>query len=292
MPLKLGATAISTLRLGTATPSKVMLGASQVWPTAPLWTPADMTTTLWLDAGVSSSMSLVNTDRVTNWRDLKVPATTLGQGSVAQMPRLDAAGKYIEVLQGTFLWVDPSPIGWSPISTRRNVFAVLAPQPVTPAASGQYGRIVSIAAGNLDVNPFQYIWRSEVATSLSGGVRAMASFADSEGSYLPTDGYNFSTEYMVVQSANNGNMWNEAGPSPGMRTFTVNTIPSGNTMLRLGFPVGVPGTESAFRIKELVGVGDLSVADQDRLFGYLAHRHGAAGRLPANHPYKSAPPTK
>lgn len=37
--------------------------------------------------------------------------------------------------------------------------------------------------------------------------------------------------------------------------------------------------------------GDPSTADLERVEGYLAHKWGTAGALPASHPYKSAPPT-
>jgi hypothetical protein len=259
--------------------------------TAPLWTPADLTTTLWLDAGDAATVVLNGSD-VSSWQDKKTPATALAQASASLQPRYDATGKYVEVLQGEFLWTDSSPIGWTPLATQVNVFAVLAPQPVTPASNGTYGRILSIGDADVSTAPFQYIWRSETSDALTGGVVALASYADGMGSYLPTGSYNFATQYIVVQSQNNGNMWSEAGSSPAMATFTSSGLPSGISRLRLGFPANAFGVEAAFRIKELVGVGNIGTTDQEKLFGYLAHKHNAADRLPGGHPYKLVPPTK
>jgi hypothetical protein len=47
------------------------------------------------------------------------------------------------------------------------------------------------------------------------------------------------------------------------------------------------------KISEII-IPQYSVSDSDRqkLEGYLAHKWGLTGNLPANHPYKSAPPTK
>jgi hypothetical protein len=36
----------------------------------------------------------------------------------------------------------------------------------------------------------------------------------------------------------------------------------------------------------------LSTTDRQKLEGYLAHKWGLAANLPADHPYKSAAPTK
>lgn len=51
------------------------------------------------------------------------------------------------------------------------------------------------------------------------------------------------------------------------------------------------GFDFAGDLYEIVVVhGALSVADRQKIEGYLAHKHGTESKLPAGHPYKSSPP--
>jgi hypothetical protein len=42
----------------------------------------------------------------------------------------------------------------------------------------------------------------------------------------------------------------------------------------------------------IIAPGDVLAANAERLEGWVAHKYGQASLLPANHPYKNAPPTK
>lgn len=72
--------------------------------------------------------------------------------------------------------------------------------------------------------------------------------------------------------------------------LAINTIDSGNVIgLRL-LTIDV-GNNAGFVMAELLYFGyRLATADAEKVQGYLAHKWGTADKLPAAHPYKSAPP--
>lgn len=47
---------------------------------------------------------------------------------------------------------------------------------------------------------------------------------------------------------------------------------------------------SPYRLYEVVAAETVSDDDRQKLEGYLAHKHGLQGNLPAGHPYKTTPP--
>lgn len=77
-------------------------------------------------------------------------------------------------------------------------------------------------------------------------------------------------------------------------SLTGNTGPLGTSGIRIGADlVTVPGSNNwDGQIGEIVIVsGDLTVANRQKLEGYLAWKWGLEANLPSNHPYKLLPPT-
>jgi hypothetical protein len=71
------------------------------------------------------------------------------------------------------------------------------------------------------------------------------------------------------------------------------TQPGATNQYLLAQSMATPLSAGSFHeLKEVVMTPYLSSTDRQLLEGYLAQRHGLAGYLPTNHPYKSAPPTK
>jgi hypothetical protein len=94
--------------------------------------------------------------------------------------------------------------------------------------------------------------------------------------------------------------WSGADFSTGILSQFVNGIPAGETTIGTGRTSATDGTLHLGRgsgasfsgdiAEALLVRGPISVADRRRLEGYLAHRHSLAGRLPADHPFRTAPP--
>jgi hypothetical protein len=72
--------------------------------------------------------------------------------------------------------------------------------------------------------------------------------------------------------------------------LTSNTDASANVIFFSGAGLRPPADSE---IGEIIAINtEITAADRQKLEGYLAHKWGLTANLPANHPYKSAPPTK
>jgi hypothetical protein len=70
-----------------------------------------------------------------------------------------------------------------------------------------------------------------------------------------------------------------------------NTTPPSYGELQIGAQTLPSGRYANVRIGEIVILSSLpSTTLRQQMEGYLAHRWGLTGNLPAGHPYKSAPP--
>lgn len=76
--------------------------------------------------------------------------------------------------------------------------------------------------------------------------------------------------------------------------FSDDTYPAASVPMQIGGRYSAAGTESLGTpqdLAELIVVpAALSTADRQKVEGYLAHKWGLSESLPADHPYKSAPP--
>jgi hypothetical protein len=254
-----------------------------------LWTPADITTALWLDAADASTVSTLSS-LVTEWRDKSGNARHLTQSDNSLRPSYVSADLNGNNVVGTA--TTGKQLGNSNAALLRNVTAVsvflVASSTSTTATTKIFLQIGTATAitrfgFNKSTNNFMQ----------SGGRRLNAdSFAGLESSVDIGTGYNLLAtvgNYATTTLTNyrNGSQdsqridWLTSGSTPndggGIALFNSNLVDSGNM---------------TGNIAEIVLVESAASTDtRQRIEGYLAHKWGLTANLPNDHPYKTAAPT-
>ncbi len=260
---------------------------------------------LWLDASVAGAVSVAEDGRVTEWKDSSSNKYNAVQWVGAYRPelvrnafgnktmvRFDASGQ-VEGYGGTFMKTD-----------------------CIPASGGMYGdgaRTLVIAVANVGHSGWKinhvlhygspFDRQAYGITSCGGGIRNWGNH------YWP---HGFDTG---IRSAGGGFIV-VASYSDGVDRFTVNGDKTATNEIQLATAAGTYGKWGMIigaRIDPVWGkttegccadIGEvlafstaLSVADRQKIEGYLAHKWGMRDMLPAGHPYKlrapgmlSAPP--
>lgn len=290
MALKLGSGPVSALRLGTATPSKVMLGTTQVWPAASgePWTPADLTqVAFWYDCTDASKVTVGAGSRVQELRSIVGP--TLTQGNTTQQPVYSANGIAAfnadsKLSSGTFA---PLPIDGCFAGFRIN----------TPAPASQFCGVTAIGPTGASSRDN---WLT-LNSAEPGGTSLYGAFSP-EGVGLDNVRING-----VVLTA--GQLASFADYATGVATNVTGfnllhaesnqpVVTPSNQKVQIAcdaHAVAVPSARgwTPGPIADVLYFSSaLSVQDRERLEGWSAHKNNSASVLPADHPYKNAPPTK
>ena len=247
-------------------PSKMTLRPEFVWNEG-FWTPellgADLA--LWLDADDSSTITL-NGSNVAQWDDKSGNDRHATQPTAASQPTYLATGfngKPTLTWDGTD---DAMLLSMSLPETDLNLFAVAD---LNAVAQNDYildiGSVRRTFATSGQI--FAGSWNPAAASITTGGQRIYGFTTGPTNQIVYSDGTAVSTLAAVPAALVDG------------------AVGLGNRFLGTAFgPVG--------DMSELVFVsGTLSDTDRQKLEGYLAWKWGLETNLPADHPYKSAPPT-
>jgi hypothetical protein len=257
-----------------------------------LWTPAEISTALWLDASDSSTLFDATTGgstpaadgTVARWEDKSGNSRHVTQGTSDYRPiRKTSVQNSLDVVRfdGTDdLMVTGSN---SPTLTGFTVFAV---ERHTGFGGGGFGRILEIGVD------FVYFVNATTGDARSFRFVNVETFQNS-----------------AVDSATI-NTWRVAGVSHDLSTATEGTQHKVNGSVSLGTHSGVrvetPEANSVHQIGNRTNrargfAGDfgeilyapvvLASSVIEQIEGYLAHKWGLAGSLPGGHPYKDDAPT-
>lgn len=244
-----------------------------------LWTPADITTALWLDASDSGTLfdattggSAVAADgAVARWEDKSGNARHATQPTEANRPlRKTSVQNSLDVLR--FDGLDDHLLHG--LVSTSSVSSFVAYKLI----SLQTGYRGIIAVGENNSNGSMILARidgfAKWGTFSSGNI-----LANSDATTNPT------IKVLLDNSTATGNSLFSDGSSDG--TFSGN--PVGQPIKHIG---GYSSQKTNADIYEIVVVGSIvSTDDRQKTEGYLAHKWGLAGSLPNDHPYKSAAPT-
>ncbi|MCX6773380.1 MAG: DUF2341 domain-containing protein, partial [Candidatus Micrarchaeota archaeon] len=236
--------------------------------TQTLWTPAQIATTLWLDANDSSTITNDSSRNISNWRD-KSSGFNFTQSNATYKPKYNATafnGMPAVVYDGIDDELDATIAGTS--ANNWTAFAVIDQLPNSKS--------------------FQYVLISGAGTILSRKGGGGISFKDNYGTY-----YSESTPYVTGkqiigwQLATNGNFYRNG--------TSVYSTPWNYTALSLNgtaqISASAQGQLNMSIVELLVLPTKISDEDRQKIEGYLAWKWGLEGNLPADHPYKSAAPT-
>jgi len=248
-----------------------------------LWTPAVLTTALWLDADDSGTITL-DGSAVTEWRDKSGNSRHVAQGTPANRPSYSSTGfnsKGALTFDGSNDFLSAAAgITSGTYTGRFEVFHVATRE-------GNGGGIITE--------------RSSANTGASHWQNLNSVY------YLSTDGVsvpaNNTISLATFNSLASGGGVVYHGHQPGIRDVlwlngsqqTVTAGTAANITGSAGFRVGArESPHSAFwngKICEvLVLLSAPSTDDRQKVEGYLAHKWGLTGSLPSNHPYKTDAP--
>lgn len=270
-----------------------------------LWTPADITTALWLDAADTSTVTTVS-GAVSQWNDKSGNARHATQGTAANRPTYTSAGQNglnVLTLDGSndsMALASNLALGTAHtvvIAAKNSATITAAISPQMLLSGGSYVDSstsewlfgVGPVTGNLTNERLYSLVLSESETigigntfgygktnaDVSGGLIASASFTTAGNAF--TGRLNGSADYATASTAGGFSSTGTRYP-----TFTRG----------IGYRFTTAATYWNGQVWEIVlATSALSLSNIERIEGYLAHKWGLTGSLPAGHPYKSVAPT-
>lgn len=253
-----------------------------------LWTPAQITTALWLDAADASTISQ-SSGAVDEWRDKSGNArhTTASTTARPVVTSAGLGGKDVITFDGTNDVLTTTLA--TGLSSSFAVFAVVVPL----RNQAIEGYVVS------EVASYSNYWLSFGRGSPAPGQKMGISMFDgannpiSDFATLPTLGQGYIMAGVRDTVASPRKLFYYQDETlRGNETDTTSLIAPGYSLLRIGGQVNQPNRYGNFRIAEVVIVPSLpSTTLRQQMSGYLAHKWGLTANLPSDHPYKSTPPT-
>ena len=267
------------------------------------WTPANITTALWLDASDASTVTTVS-GAVSQWNDKSGNARHATQGTAANRPTYTSAGQNglnVLTLDGSN---DSMALGSNlALGTAHTVvIAAKNSATITTATSGQMllsgGSYVDsstsewlFGAGSLTGNLTDERLFSLVVADFGGNAEVFGrgkTNADVSGGLIVSE--SFTTAGNAFTGRLNGSADYAAASSAGGFSSTSTRYP---TFTRgIGYRFSNAANYWNGQVWEIVlATSELSLSNIERIEGYLAHKWGLTGSLPAGHPYKTTAPT-
>jgi hypothetical protein len=240
-----------------------------------LWRPTDMATALWLDAEDTSTITL-NGSTVSQWADKSGNGRNAVQAVAAAQPTYNATGlnnkPSLSFDGSNDILRTATPLGISGAAPRTFAYVGQSVSGIgTPIQIGT--ETVLRAFGRAFGSPgLLYHWVVDLTVSTPAINSPFQELLQSTGA--------------VSAGYRNGSLVNSG-------SFALNTFDS---VLYLGgrtapdFPSAT--SYANFLCSEVLVINSaLSTADRQRIEGYLAWKWGLQANLPADHPYKTLPPT-
>lgn len=247
---------------------------------AQLWTPAEFTTALWLDAADSATITLTS-GKVSQWADKSGNSRNAVQATASAQPVVTAAVQNgLNVL--TFDGGDVLLTSANFPETGNAEFSVFWVHTKTSPAAGSvfgWGDITAslTACGLYDDNTYTGMSYAGGNDFKIGGIAA---------------GYNVWGYVKSAGAINTTSTLTKNGASAGTSGHSTSTPNIAARPLSIGSWADYTSAKLVGSVAELlVCPGSLSVGDRQIVEGYLAHKWGLTASLPSDHPHKSAPPT-
>lgn len=259
------------------------------------WTPAEITTALWLDANDAGTIT-ESGGFVTEWRDKSGNsrhATDPGSGlrpayqatGFNGLPTLDFDGTDDRLGLSTEIALAQSNsfdifVAASPDDGKNSAFIARY-----PGGGGSLDPAGSFRVGINTTNTLRVIHHLTAGNNTAGGLTGPGA--------IFVDGARLIAHYRYDSAAGSTvtSRWQMRlnGASPMTQT-------TGNTSSNLGTQNAIAGfntTTTHFdgKISEIIITPSvITAADRERVEGYLAHKWGLTADLPSGHPYKTTPP--
>jgi len=239
----------------------------------PVWSPANITTALWLDAADGSTVTTVS-GAVSQWNDKSGNGRHVSQATAGSRPSYLASGlngKNIVRFDSDFL----SASAYNNPTSSYSIFDVAIRESTLEAQGTIFGYQVSLDRAFAGFRSDSNLWHGAGGTSLQN-----VAFATSAGAYL--------FEYAIGSTAVSTLRVNTVVRS----TITDYTGSAGGSAHQIGQGGGTGPIQGIVLVAERVLVSSVITTDtRQRIEGYLAHKWGLTASLPSDHPYKTVGPT-
>jgi hypothetical protein len=248
------------------------------------WTPAQITTAIWLDA---ANVTL-NGSTVSNWSDNSGNGRNLNQATAASQPTWNASGLNslpTITFDGSNDFLSNASVGAGSI-TSVTMLAVLK----VIAGGATEDILMGVGAtGNGNACRAMYRAPNESTVVFTGWASAVASTFN----YDIAGGHHIFGMWNTQLNNPDNIRINRDGATPETLTNSANLALTVD-----GFSVGSLRGGSVGSYYSNIEVGEIIVlytavgnTDREKLEGYLAHKWGLTGSLPGGHPYKTTAPT-
>ena len=252
-----------------------------------LWTPAAITTALWLDAADASTVTTVS-GAVSQWNDKSGNGRNATQATSTHRPLLTSNGlnsKNVITFDGSNDWLslassllsNQTAFSWYLVGARAN----------TNTQCFFMERVASDAASIalLPVSTISILNRA-------GGPSAPGVIEQTESVSFPVNSAQLCASVQAATSGTayrNGNAAATNSTTKASLTFRAMAIGGGQTLD--ASPAAVQQFLAGYIAEMVFALSTLSSDNHQRTEGYLAHKWGLTANLPAGHPYKSTAPT-
>jgi hypothetical protein len=250
------------------------------------WTPAQISTALWLDAADSSTLfdatsggSLVAADgAIARWEDKSGNTRHFTQATSGSRPQRKTAiqnARDVLRLDGTADFLEQAFSAWG---TSYSVVLVGKPTSVASASALFSARSKTLA------NPVN----AQISHASSVSQHVVRDNAGSLNNSTIASLSN-STWYLfgAHRSGNNVTAYRD-GTAGTTQTNAIGTLTTTASSVGASFPGSA--TASSFFAGDIAEIVICGVSDREIVEGYVAHKWGLAASLPALHPYKSVAP--
>lgn len=235
--------------------SQVVAYVPPVVPSRP-WTPADITTELWLDAADAPTI-ISDVNGISQWSDKSGKSRHAVQGTSTRRPSLSANAVIFDE-SDEFLSIA------NPLTTLQSIFVVMKAIDSTYVFFGSrtdasYGLCGQINSGN------------PISTGFGNNTH-----------YLDGEVMNWTNRAGLQAALNNRDSIVEVA---GV------TLTGWSTLTISGYSDAYPEYSYTGEVREVIALGGTPTEEARLLVvGYLAWKHGLQGNLSATHPYKAAAP--
>jgi hypothetical protein len=266
-----------TLIIQKPTGAKLNLAKTFTWNET-VWNPSMISTALWLDANDASTITQSG-GTVSQWNDKSGNGRNVTQAVDSRRPAYNSTGFNS---RPTLTFDGSTDFLITVAFTVPTDFTYVAV--CTLLANGLYPILISNSA--FELRGVETTAKPSMANS--GGNTGAGILTQPDTPVTTTDSLLNTTNILVGQVIGTSTTLRQNG---SLRDTRTSTAVSSSSQIR-GIGARSNNTLHANAcISELIELGNASVAVQERIEGYLAHKWGLLANLPNDHPYKTVGPT-
>jgi hypothetical protein len=256
------------------------------------WTPAEITTALWLDAADATTIT-ESGGAVSQWNDKSGNDKHFSQGTAANRPIINSTAinsKPALVFDGIN---DHLVAGSAVIPTTHSLFVVFV-----PTIENEIGVLLTQWAAN-QTGRFLIACNQNCGGLAASGRLNSFNGSTTQGGCVISGGLGFASDVSITNtatiiesiSATGSESWKLLKNGTEWDSATITSVYQGvNTALGT-LSASQPSTYYDGQLAEIVMTASvLSLNDRQKIEGYLAHKWGLTANLPVDHPYKTALP--